>query len=301
MCFIAGLHLRDPGLEDLLGPLMVGMLGEMGERGPDSAGIGIYGDDRYVGDGHTAVGVLEAPPGLTGAVEAALQADGYDVAAVMEHGGAQTCIVHAPVPAGVLLAAVRSVAPEAVITSWGNDLAVLKATGGPERLATSFDLAGATGWQAVAHSRMATESAVTPSGSHPFSVGADLCLVHNGSFSNHATVRRQLRSEGVSFDSENDSEVGARFIAHELEQGAELPKALRRLSETLDGFYTLAVTTADSFAVLRDAIACKPAIVAETPAWVAMASEYRALAHLPGIDNARMFEPEPEEIYVWER
>jgi glutamate synthase domain-containing protein 1 len=148
---------------------------------------------------------------------------------------------------------------------------------------------------------MATESAVTASGSHPFSFGPDQCLVHNGSFANHATIRRELRAQGVEFDSDNDSEVGARFVAQRLREGADLDKALRLLCERFDGFYTLLVTTRDSFAVVRDAIACKPAIVAETPQWVAMASEYRALDVLPGIASARIFEPEPEEVYVWQR
>jgi glutamate synthase domain-containing protein 1 len=148
---------------------------------------------------------------------------------------------------------------------------------------------------------MATESAVTSAHSHPFAVGPDLCLVHNGSFSNHASIRRELKYAGVEFDSDNDSEVGARFVAHQLAGGADLEKALRLLSETFDGFYTLLVTTADSFAVVRDPIACKPAIIAETPSWVAMASEFRALAGLPGIESARIFEPEPAEVYTWAR
>ena len=148
---------------------------------------------------------------------------------------------------------------------------------------------------------MATESAVTAEGCHPFSVGPDQCLVHNGSFANHATIRRELRAEGVVFDSENDSEVGARFVARRLAEGEDLEKALRLLCERFDGFYTLLVTTGDGFAVVRDAIACKPAVVAETDAWVAMASEYRALSGLPGIEDARIFEPEPERVYVWHR
>ncbi|HLI56075.1 MAG TPA: glutamine amidotransferase, partial [Actinomycetota bacterium] len=277
MCGIVGLQLREPDLYDQLGSLVVGMLGEMGERGPDSAGIGIYGDPRHVPAGHAAVGILAPPEGLDARVTAALEARGDAAAATVVHGSQQTAVVHAAVPAEALLAAVRAAAPGAVITSWGGDLAVLKGTGSAASVAAAFDLAAATGWQAVAHTRMATESAVTPAGSHPFSVGADLCLVHNGSFSNHATIRRELQSVGVTFDSDNDSEVGARFIAHELSQGVDLTTALRRLCETFDGFYTLVVTTADRIAVVRDAIACKPAVVAEMPAWVAMASEFRAL------------------------
>jgi glutamate synthase domain-containing protein 1 len=142
---------------------------------------------------------------------------------------------------------------------------------------------------------------VTPQGAHPFSVGTDQCLVHNGSFANHATIRRELKAAGAVFDSANDSEVGARFVAAQLAAGYDLEKSLKLLCERFDGFYTLLVSTRDSFAVVRDAIACKPAVVAETPQWVAMASEYRALAGLPGIESARIFEPEPEEVYAWQR
>ena len=125
--------------------------------------------------------------------------------------------------------------------------------------------------------------------------------MHNGSFANHATIRRELAAGGVVFDSENDSEVGARFVASRLAQGDDLDTALRTVCERFDGFYTLLVTTADGFAVVRDAIACKPAVIAETDAWVAMASEFRALAALPGIDAARIYEPRPERVYAWKR
>jgi amidophosphoribosyltransferase len=213
----------------------------------------------------------------------------------------ETLVVHAPTALDALDRAVREALPGALVIGSGHDLAVLKGVGHPDTLAGEFGLAQAQGWQGVAHTRMATESAVTSAGSHPFSVGPDQCLVHNGSFANHATIRRQLRAEGVVFDSENDSEVGARFVAQELAAGTDLEKALRLLCERFDGFYTLLVTTSEEFAVVRDAIACKPALIAETPQWVAMASEYRALAGLPGIERARIVEPEPEEVYVWKR
>ncbi|EFL20741.1 glutamine amidotransferase, class-II protein [Streptomyces himastatinicus ATCC 53653] len=288
MCGIVGLHLREPSLEPRLGELLAAMLGQVVERGPDSAGVAVYGDPRLSPPGREVVSLLggtpaEAEAALPGAV--AVQADA-------------TTVVHADTD---LLAAVADALPHATVIGSGMDMAVLKGTGNPVELAQSFGLASVTGWQGVGHTRMATESAVTPEGAHPFSVGPGQCLVHNGSFANHATIRRELRAQGVRFDSENDSEVGARFIAHQLEQGADLEKALRLLCERFDGFYTLLVSTSDSFAVVRDAIACKPALVAETDAWVAMASEYRALDVLPGIENSRIFEPEPEEVYVWRR
>jgi methylamine---glutamate N-methyltransferase subunit A len=212
-----------------------------------------------------------------------------------------TTVLHAPVDYEILSAAACTAAPGARLIGFGSELTVLKGTGNPRELATAFGLPKAQGWQGVAHTRLATESAVTAEGSHPFSVGPDQCLVHNGSFSNHMSVKHDLEREGVVFDSENDTEVGARFIAKQLAEGAALEKALLALNETFDGFYTLLVSTAESFAVLRDAISCKPAIIAESNQSVAMASEYRALANLPGIADARIFEPEPEEVYVWHR
>jgi methylamine---glutamate N-methyltransferase subunit A len=155
--------------------------------------------------------------------------------------------------------------------------------------------------EGVGHTRMATESAVTPAGCHPYAVGPEQCMVHNGSFANHATIRRELRSASVQFDSETDTEVGARFIAKQLADGRDVEAALKELCATFDGFYTLLVSNRDSFAVVRDAIACKPAVIAETNDWVAMGSEYRALGGLPGVNTAKIWEPEPEAIYAWTR
>lgn len=291
MCGIVGLHLRDPGLYPRLGTLLDAMLGQVVERGPDSAGVAVYGDRRRCPEGFAAVSVLgPVPESLTDVLPDALITSAGD-----------TTVVAAPLTPDALAAAVREASPRARIVGAGTELTVYKGTGHPRALSATYDLVNAQGWQGLAHTRMATESAVTPEGCHPFSVGDDQCLVHNGSFANHATVRRELAAEGVRFDSENDSEVGARFVASRLARGEDLEKALRGLCERFDGFYTLLVTSADGFAVVRDAIACKPAIIAETGAWVAMASEFRALAVLPGIDEARIYEPEPERVYVWHR
>ena len=297
MCGIVGLHLREPSLYPRLGELLTGMLCQVTERGPDSAGVAVYGDPRWSPPGHASVSLL---PGTTtpDEVATAVRADVPDVAVV---DAGQTLVVHAPVAVDALVGAVRTALPDLLVIGSGEEVAVLKGVGHPQLLAAEFGLVQAQGWQGVAHTRMATESAVTPAHCHPFSVGTDQCLVHNGSFANHATIRRELQAGGAVFDSDNDSEVGARFVAAQLAAGYDLEKSLKLLCERFDGFYTLLVATRDSFAVVRDAIACKPAVVAETPQWVAMASEYRALAALPGIENARIFEPEPEEVYAWQR
>ncbi|MDV6299150.1 glutamine amidotransferase [Dietzia maris] len=298
MCGIVGLHLRDPGLEPRLGELLTTMLGEMTDRGPDSAGVAVYGNRDWTPAGSATVTVLADGVGvdaLTQRVGAELgrPVDGQELGA--------TTLLSAVTDVDSLAAAVRTAAPEVVLVGMGRELAVLKGTGLPLDLAAGFGLAGASGWQGVGHTRMATESAVTPAGSHPFSVGPDQCIVHNGSFSNHASVRRQLARRDIRCDTLNDTEVAARFVAAQIAQGAGIDQALEEMAGVLDGFYTLLVSTADDFAVVRDPIACKPAVIAETDQYVAMASEYRAMAHLPGIESAHLYEPEPGRIYHWHR
>ncbi len=183
----------------------------------------------------------------------------------------------------------------------GETIEIYKEKGRPEDMAARFRLGEFHGSHAIGHTRMATESAVTTEHSHPFSTGLDLCLVHNGSLSNHNRLRERLRREGIEFQTENDTEVAAGYLAWRMREGASLEEALEGCLDDLDGFYTFAVGTIDGFAVLRDPIACKPAVMAETDDWVAMASEYRAIAVLPGAASARMWEPEPGRVYSWER
>ena len=295
MCGIVGLHLRSQRFENQMGDLRGQMLVRVGERGPDSAGVGLYGDETLTTPGWATVSVL-SQLGTT-RIEAALSLPPdcpVTVTAV-----ADVRVVSAAVPLTNLVDAVRSAVPGGIVIGTGEELAVLKGVGTPSELATRFALAGRHGRQGVGHARMATESAVTLEHGHPFCVSPDLCLVHNGSFANHDTIRRELAAEGVVCDTDNDSEVAARFLGWRLALGDDLEKSLRLLCDRFEGFYTLLVTTANEFAVVRDAIACKPAVIAESPDWVAMASEYRALAVLPGIERARVFEPGPEEVHLW--
>ena len=289
MCGIVGLHLRTPELYPQLGELLSGMLGEMSDRGADSAGVAVYGDPMWSPPGRGGVSVTDiaVAPDL-----------GPDVDVVQVDS---TYLLSAGSSSEELMERVRLSYPDALIAGFGADLAVLKGVGHPRALTDAWGLSKAQGWQGVGHTRMATESAVTPSGCHPYTVGPQQCLVHNGSFANHASIRRDLRRAGVVFDSENDTEVGARFVAQQLAAGRDIETALKELCATFDGFYTLLVSNHDSFAVVRDAIACKPAVIAETTEWVAMASEYRALAELPGVESAKIWEPEPEVVYAWTR
>lgn len=199
-----------------------------------------------------------------------------------------------------VLATLRALGPVRLV-GYGRAIEVYKAVGSPTAICERYGIADRGGYQALGHTRMATESAVTTDHSHPFAPAPDLCLVHNGSFSNYASIRRKLQRQGETFDTDNDSEVAARFLARQLREGHEFENAMHLLRKRFDGFFTLLVATRDSFAVLRDSFACKPAVIAQTGDYVAVASEFQALARLPGIRDAEIFEPEPEELYLWTR
>lgn len=191
--------------------------------------------------------------------------------------------------------------PGVKIMSVGDSIEIFKEVGLPKDVAARFDVSRMKGTHGIGHTRMATGSAVTTMGAHPFSTGSDQCLVHNGSLSNHNSVRRTLKKAGMTFETENDTEVAAAFLTHKMEDGAGLGAAMEATLTDLDGFFTFVVGTKNGFGVVRDPIACKPAVMAETDQYVAFGSEYRALVDLPGIENARVWEPEPATVYFWER
>lgn len=297
MCGIVGLHLKTERLEGRLGRLAAGMLSCMADRGPDSAGLALYGTALPAGTYRYSVRAERPALDWDHVAERVGEALGSAVALERRAGDA------------VLVADGDSARVVDLLRGWdgvrlvgyGRALEVYKDVGGPDAVCERYGVAERRGTRALGHTRMATESAVTTDHSHPFAPAADLCLVHNGSFSNYATVRRNLQRAGVRFDTDNDSEVAARFIARELDGGATLEDALGMVLKHLDGFFTLLVGTLDGFAVLRDSFACKPAVVAETDDYVAVASEFQALAGLPDIGEADTFEPKPEEIYRWTR
>ena len=298
MCGIVGLFLKDKALEPQLGALTNEMLGTMCDRGPDSAGFAVYGAPR---NGSMKITIQSPHP----------EADfkGVDTAISKAIGSAVTLkakSTHAvlTIPeskASQARAAIKAFNPEIRIMAAGSTIEIYKEVGNPKDVSKRFELAKMSGTHAIGHTRMATESAVTTLGSHPFSTGPDQCLVHNGSLSNHHNLRRELAHDGMTFETDNDSEVAAAYLTWRMKQGMNLGEALTKSLDDLDGFFTFVVGTKNGFGVLRDPIACKPAVMAETAQYVAFGSEYRALVNLPGIANARVWEPEPATVYFWER
>jgi methylamine---glutamate N-methyltransferase subunit A len=295
MCGIAGLFLKDRSLQGELGALLAGMLSPLSDRGPDSAGFAVYGAETASDLKFT----LRAPAefdfdpvlkGLRAAVGEKVVHRDYDTHVVVSLPADREALArHA-------LAGFADVA----IVGTGQRMEIFKEVGLPDDVARRFGLPRMAGTHAIGHTRMATESEVTTEGAHPFTTGADQCLVHNGSLSNHNALRRELVKQGLSFQTKNDSEVAAGFITSKLRGGSSLEQAMESSLGALDGFYTFVIGTKSGFGVLRDPIACKPAVMAETDRWVAFGTEYRALVDLPGIASARVWEPEPARVYRWE-
>jgi glutamate synthase domain-containing protein 1 len=298
MCGIVGLFLKDPSLEPKLGSMLADMLVTMTDRGPDSAGIAIYSGAR---DGIGKITVQSAQPeaDFRNLDEDLRNAIGQPVLLLRKSTHAVLEVPIAQIEAA--RSALAHLRPDVKIMSVGDSIEIFKEVGLPKDVATRFDVAKMKGSHGIGHTRMATESAVTTMGAHPFSTGSDQCLVHNGSLSNHNSVRRDLIRAGMTFETENDTEVAAAFLSHKMDEGAGLGEAMEATLTDLDGFFTFVVGTRNGFGVVRDPIACKPAVMAETDQYVAFGSEYRALVDLPGIENARVWEPEPATVYFWER
>jgi amidophosphoribosyltransferase len=294
MCGIVGLFCKTPELEPRLGELLGAMLAQMDSRGPDSAGVAFYREPAP--DGWSKLVLYSSNPHEDWDAVAAE----FTAAEVVDVRGLH-CVLLVEAEAADTDAWVRRNRPDLRVMSAGRVIETYKEVGRPVAFVEAFRVAEFDGTHGLGHTRMATESRVTTAGSHPFSTGHDVCLVHNGSLSNHNRLREELRREGIEFQTENDTEVAAGYLAWRMREGASLQEALEGCLEDLDGFYTFLVGTADGFAVLRDPIACKPAVLAETDEWVAMASEYRAIAVLPGAADARIWEPEPRVVYAWER
>ena len=298
MCGIAGLYAKSDQVAAQLGAHLQGMLIQLNDRGPDSAGVAFYRDPADPGGCKLTLQHPDVDYPWAELTAAAAEAFGGNARVDQRDNHA---VIHLDAPAADAEEWVETTHPEVRIMSSGEIIEIYKEVGLPRTFVERFGLSDLDGTHALGHTRMATESRVTTDGSHPFSTGLDLCLVHNGSLSNHNRVRENLRREGIVIRTENDSEVAAGYLTWRLREGATLDQALEGCLDDLDGFYTFAVGTAEGFAVLRDPIACKPAVLAETDDWVAMASEYRAIATLPGAEDAVIWEPEPATVYSWER
>ena len=290
MCGIVGIYLKNEKLESSLGSLLSKMLINMGSRGPDSAGFAIYKKEEK--------GKFKYSICLNNLIFDDFEKKINKYIEAKFEKNSDHVIIKTQTQPKDMLNLLKNNFKDIALVGYGKSIEIFKQVGEPSDVVKKFKLEDYSGSHAIGHTRMATESAITTDGSHPYSTGEDECLVHNGSLSNHNNLRRKLKKSGVNFDSENDTEVAAGYISNNLFK-KNLRETLKDSLNDLDGFYTFITGTKEGFAVLRDEIACKPAVIAETEDYVAIASEFQAMAHLPNVNNAKIFEPEPGIVYSW--
>ena len=295
MCGIVGLLVKNEALRPRLGELMVPMLIGMTERGPDSSGMAVF--TGPVAEGQRKLSLYAQAGDFDWKKLGTMLAQQFAaVTFEVRVNHAVMTTTSSPLDVRAFLTANF---PTVHVLSVGRSIDLYKDVGLPADVAKRYDFARATGTHLVGHTRMATESAVTPENAHPYTAGEDWCLVHNGSLANPGMLRRKLEKLGELFESDCDTESACRYLHWRQQQGESLETALHHAFEDFDGFFTFLMGTGDKLALVRDPFACKPAVVAETDEYVAIASEFRSLAHLPGVRNANVFEPKPEEVYSW--
>jgi glutamate synthase domain-containing protein 1 len=271
------------------------MLIGMSERGPDSSGMAVFAES--VAADKRKLSLYCAQPDF---------AWRHLEASVIEFLGdaefefnANHCILTTAVNPAEVRTWLATRYPAVHVLSVGRSIDLYKDVGLPSEVAQRYGFGHFGGTHLVGHTRMATESAVTPENAHPYTAGEDWCLVHNGSLANPGSLRRKLATAGERFESECDTEVACRYLHWRQNSGDTLETAIEHAFSDFDGFFTFLMGTRDKLALVRDPFACKPAVVAETDQLVAIASEFRSLAHLPGIKHAMVFEPRPAEVYSW--
>lgn len=295
VCGIVGFLARRDADRERLGQLVTPMLECMATRGPDSAGLALF-HRPLPASRRFALSTRDRKFDWQALAESCQQELGLPapVAALENHAS-----LISELQPDIFKPWLTSTFPEVHLLSAGHAIEIFKDEGHPEEIARRFHFTEMVGTHVVGHTRMATESAVSPAHAHPFTAGEDFCLVHNGSLSNPYSVRRKLESLGIAFETDNDTEAGCRFLEWRMREGDTLETAIEVAQAELDGFYTFLMATADKLVLVRDAFACKPAVVAETDDYVAVSSEFRSLAHLPDIKHAHVYEPAPEQIYSW--
>ncbi|MDC1152344.1 glutamine amidotransferase family protein [Candidatus Pelagibacter ubique] len=292
MCGIVGIYLKTKKYEKDLGKFLSGMLDGMATRGPDSAGFAIYTKQNKNKFKYSICLNQLTDKEFKKKISKFLKK--ITLKTFSDH-----VVLETDEKPKKVLEILDSKLKEVSLVGYGKSINIFKQTGNPKDVVRKFKLSSFSGTHAIGHTRMATESAITTQGSHPYSTSEDECLVHNGSLSNHNNIRRSLKKEGQKFNSENDTEVAAGYISNQISKGENLEDTLKNSLKDLDGFYTFIAGTKDGFALLRDEIACKPAVVAETKDYVAVASEFQCMAHLPNVNTAKIFEPKPGIVYHW--
>jgi glutamate synthase domain-containing protein 1 len=301
MCGIVGVLDKHPVCERPVGKTLLAMLEALGCRGPDSAGVALYGPARPFW--RVQVKLPERPE----QAQAALST-------LESLGGISPVLRHEAMGAYVRLELDAKQEPSAVdaekavldnfrgaeVVSVGHRLEIVKQVGSPAALERDYGISRRLGSHGIGHTRLSTESRVDLSHSQPFWAHGvpDLATAHNGHITNYHKLRRRFEQKGHRFYTENDSEVIGVYLRDRLTAGLSLEDALRSSLDDFDGSFSYLAAWEDGLAYVKDRFGLKPLTVAETDGWVALATEEVALRQALGRDFTAV-EPPPGTMRVW--
>jgi glutamine phosphoribosylpyrophosphate amidotransferase len=301
MCGIVGyLNRSGSGAGAPIGSILLGMLKSLDCRGPDSAGVAIFGPTRTPN--------LKLRIKLNGASDLRDSADRARGIVSSRLPVLEADVVHeylqllvGPVEdAESVLPRLERDLEDYELVSGGRQLEIVKQVGSPTHLDTGYGVSGLTGTHGIGHTRLSTESRVDLSHSQPFGVHgvADLATVHNGHITNYHKLRGRYEQMGVRFFTENDSEVIGVYLAHQMSLGRTFREALESSLDDFDGSFSYLAASGTELAYAKDRFGFKPLLVAESEDWVALATEEIALrSTLTGDFDA--LEPGVNQVRIW--
>ena len=303
MCGIAGIMFKQDaaGRNASTGSALVDMLDGCQHRGPDSTGFALYGEGHedqlrmrfFVGSGAEADAAV-------GQIKSVLEDHGAEIIDDAVIGNNYRVVVHFT---GDVQKLSYDLEHAAKVISIGTSLEILKDVGTAHEVDDVYHVQSFAGTHGLGHVRLATESDVQPEAAHPFwATGfTDIAIVHNGQITNYWKMRRRLEQRGFAFNTANDSELIAVYLADKLKRGISLEKALETSIEDLDGTFSFLVSTKNEIGYAKDRLAVKPMVMFENDDMVAIASEEVSLNKLfPGqaLDTT---EPAPGTFRTWHR
>jgi glutamate synthase domain-containing protein 1 len=279
MCGLVGYLNKRGNPQAPLGEMLYQMASGLCRRGPDSAGVALYGEMQ------PNCLKLRVKLGEEGDLRAQgrILAEGvskltqvYESETIAEY---QRLVVDANCDSIILEQAIQKIDPHFEVVSLGKQLEIVKQVGSPENLNATYHFRPFKGTHGIAHTRLSTESRVDLSHSQPFWAHGvlDVATVHNGHITNYQKLRRQYEQRGIKFYTENDSEIIGKYLSERFSQGMSFEEALRASLVDLDGSFCYLVATDDHLAYVKDPYGFKPLLVAETDEFVAIATEEVAL------------------------
>jgi glutamate synthase domain-containing protein 1 len=298
MCGIIG-FLDKRGRHRHLGQTLLTMLQALSCRGPDSAGVALFGTPQPFWVLQVKLSEQHDPGSAAGAALDALRDHGTILR--YETIGAYLRVeVERTADRDDLEKALLARLPAAEIVSLGHQLEIVKQVGSPDQLEQTYGITRIEGSHGIGHTRLSTESRVDLSHSQPFWAHGvpDLATVHNGHITNYHKLRRQYEQRGYRFYTDNDSEVIGIYLRDRMAAGLPLVDALRSSLDDFDGSFSYLAASGDCLAYVKDRYGFKPLVVAETGDFVAMATEEVALRQALGQDFVAR-EPPPGTMVAW--